>query len=140
MSGNLLNAPRKFFKNIWFHLLRKYRANITSIWTLQKTVTTLIMLYKIRKQWFDNNDIFNIVAGGFQGDILAPCLSIICLYHVLGTSIYIKNEMVSHLKKTRSRWYQTIRMIDEDYADYLMLLANTLPESESLLHKFKQSV
>ena len=35
-----------------------------------------------------NTDYFDIVAGVLQGDTLAPYLFIICLDHVIRTSIY----------------------------------------------------
>ena len=38
------------------------------------------------------------------------------------------------LKKAKSRWYSAKTVIDEDYADDLVLLANTPAQAESLLH------
>ena len=48
--------------------------------------------------------------------------------------------MISHLKKTRSRWYPTETMTDADYADDLTLLVNTLAQAESLLLSLEQAV
>ena len=48
--------------------------------------------------------------------------------------------MVSHEKKTRSRWYSTKTMTDADYTDDLVLLTNTPAQAESLLHNLEQAV
>ena len=43
------------------------------------------------------------------------------------------------LKKARSRWYPTETIIDADYTENLVLLVNTLAQSESLLHILEQA-
>ena len=58
---------------------------------LKETIAAIMMLYeytKIKVRLPDGDtDYFDIVAGVLQGDPLAPCLFIICLDYVLGTSI-----------------------------------------------------
>ena len=43
-----------------------------------------------------------------------------------------------YAKKAKGRQYPTEAIIDEDYADYLVLLASAPAQPESLLHSLKQ--
>ena len=43
------------------------------------------------------------------------------------------------LEKARSRRYLTQTIMDADYADDIVLLANTPTQAESLLHSLKQA-
>ena len=58
-----------------------------------------------------------MVAGVLQGDTLAPYLFIICLAHVLRTSIEKIKENGCKLTKERSRRYPAKTFTDADYAD-----------------------
>ena len=57
---------------------------------------------KVRLQDGDT-DYFDIVAGGLQGDTLAPNRYIICLDYVLRTSIDLMKESSFKLTKERSK-------------------------------------
>ena len=46
-------------------------------------------------------------------------------------SVDLMKENTSHLKKARSRWYPTETIIDADYIDDLMLLANNASLNKS---------
>ena len=85
----------------------------------------------------NNTNFFNIVTRVLQMDILAPYLFIICLDYILQTSIDLIKENGFILKKTRSIRYPTETMTDIDYADDLLLLANTCIQAESLLHRLE---
>ena len=71
------------------------------------------------------------VAEVFQRDIL---VFIIYEDHVCQTSIDLIKENRFTLKKERSRWYPAETIADADYADEIVLLANTPTKAESLLH------
>ena len=79
-------------------------------------------------------DYFDIVAGGLQGDTLAPCLFIICLEYVLRKSIDLMKENSFKLTKERSRRYPAQTITDVDYADDIALVANSPAQAKSLLH------
>ena len=84
---------------------------------------------KVKVRSLDGDtDNFNIVTGVLQGDTLAPYLFIICLVYVLRTSID---------RKERNRRYSTQTITDTDYADDIVLLANTPTQTETLLHSLK---
>ena len=85
-----------------------------------------------------DTDFFNIVTGVLQGDILAPYLFVICLNYVLWISIDLIKENSLTLK-TRSRWYPAETMTDADYANDLVLLANTPAQAKCLLHGLEQT-
>ena len=53
-------------------------------------------------------------------------------------TIDLIKENGSKLKKARSRQYPAETITDADYADDLVLLANTLTQAESLLHSLEQ--
>ena len=91
---------------------------------------------KIRVRSLDGDtDLFYIIAGVLQGDILASYLFIICLYYVLRTSIdLIKENGFTFFLNARSRRYPAKTITDANYVDEIALLANTLAKAESLLH------
>ena len=60
-----------------------------------------------------------------QGDTLAPYTFIICLDYVLRTSIDKIRENGFELTKKRSRRYPAKIITDADYADFIVILANT---------------
>ena len=82
----------------------------------------------------EDTDYFDIVAGVLQGDTLAHYLFIICLDHMLRTSIDRMKENGFKLTKERSRRYPAQTITDADYADDIALLANTPAQAETLLH------
>ena len=85
-------------------------------------------------------DFFDIVAGVLPRDTLAPYLFIICLDYVLRTSINKMKDNGFRLTKKRSRWYPGQTITGADYADDIMLLANTRAKAETLLHSLEQVV
>ena len=109
----------------------------------KETVTAIMMLYKNTKVKVcspdGDTDYFDIVAGVLQGDTLAPYLFIICFEYVLRTSINIMKENGFKLAKERSRRYPTEIITDADYADDIVLLANTPTQVETLLHSLEQA-
>ena len=88
-----------------------------------------MMLYenmKIKVHSLDGDtDFFDIVAGVLQGDTLTPYLFIICLDYVLWISIDLMKENGFTLKKAKSRWYPAETVMDIDYIDDIVFLANT---------------
>ena len=54
-------------------------------------------------------------------------------------SIGLIKENGLTLKKTRGRWYPTETMTDTNYADDLILLANTPAQVEPLLYSLEQA-
>ena len=79
-----------------------------------------------------DTDFFDTVAGVLLGDTLEPYLFIICLNWVLWTSIDLIKENGFTLKKAKSRLYPAETITDTDYADDLVLLANTPGQVKSL--------
>ena len=102
----------------------------------KETITAIIMLYrnmKVKVHSLDGDtDYFDIVAGVLQGDILAPYLFIISVDYMLRTSIDKMKEN-DFLLKERSRKYPAQTITDMDYADDIVLLANT----PALLHSLE---
>ena len=94
------------------------------------------MKVKVRSPDGDT-DYFDIVAGVLQGDILAPYLFIICQDFVLRMSIDRKKENSFKLTKERSWSYPTQTITDADYADDIVLLANTPAQTQTLLHSLE---
>ena len=84
-------------------------------------------------------DHFDIAAGMLQGDTLAPYRLIICLDYVLRTSIDLMKENYFKLAKERSKIYPAQTITDADYADDITLLANTLAQTEFLLHSLERA-
>ena len=107
----------------------------------KETIATIMMLYRNTKVKVcspdDDTDYFNIVAGVLQGDTLAPYFFIICLDYVLRTSIDKMKENGFKLTKERSRRYLTQTITKADYADDIVLLANTPVQAETLLHSLE---
>ena len=86
-----------------------------------------------------DTEYFDIVAGVLQGDTLAPYLFIICLDYVLRTSIDKIRENGFELTKKRSRRYPAKTITDTDYADDIVILANTPDQAETLLHSVERA-
>ena len=100
------------------------------------------MLYKntkveVRPSQDGDTDYFDIVAGVLEGDTFAQYLRIICLDYVLRTSIHKMKENGFKLTKEGSRRYSAQAITDADYADDIVLLANTPAQAETLLHSME---
>ena len=72
-----------------------------------------------------DTEYFDINAGVLQGDTLAPLLFIITLDYVLRTSIDKNKDLGLTLSKQRSRRYPAIKITDADYADDLVIFADS---------------
>ena len=109
----------------------------------KETVAAIMILYRNTKVKVRSPDgdteYFDIVAGVLQGDTLAPYLFIICLDYVLRTSIDKIRENGFELTKRRSKRYPAKTITDADYADDLVILANTLNQAEILLHSLERA-
>ena len=77
---------------------------------------------------------FDIVAGVLQMDTLAPYLFII-----FRTSIDKISENGFELTKKRSRRYPAKTITDSDYADDIVILANTPNQAETLPHSLERA-
>ena len=86
-----------------------------------------------------DTEYFDIVAGVLQGDKLAPYFFIICLDYVLRTSIDKIRENGFELTKKRSRRYPAKTITDANYADDIVILANTPNQVETLLHSLERA-
>ena len=109
----------------------------------KETVAAITILYRNTKGKVRSPDggtkYFDIVAGVLQGDTLAPYLFIISLDYVLRTSIDKIKENGFELIKKRSRRYPAKTITDADYAEDIMILANTPNQTETLLHSLEQA-
>ena len=75
-----------------------------------------------------------------QGDTLVSYLFTISRDYVLRTSIDLMKENGFKLAKERSRRYPPAQTItDADYADNIVLLANSSTKAESLLHSLERA-
>ena len=109
----------------------------------KETVAAITILYgstnvEVRSPDGDT-EYFDIVAGVLQGDTLAPYLFIICLDYVLRTSINKIRENGFELTKKRSRRHPAKTIIDPDYADDIVILANTANKAETLQHSLERA-
>ena len=107
----------------------------------KETVAAITILYrntkvKVRSPDGDT-DYFEIIAGVLQGDTLALYLFIICLDYVVRTLIDKIKENGFELTKKRSRRYPAKAITDADYADDIVILANTPAQAETLLHSLE---
>ena len=86
-----------------------------------------------------DTDYFNILVGVLQEDTLAPYLFIIFRDYMLKTSIDKMKENSFKLIKERSRSYPAQTITDADYADDIVLLANTPAQAETQLHSLEHA-
>ena len=109
----------------------------------KETVVAIMILYKNTKVKVcspdGDTDYFDIVADVLQGDTLSPYLFIICLDHMLRTSIDLMKANSFKLVKERSRRYPAQTISEVDYADDIAILANTPAQAESLLHSSERA-
>ena len=108
----------------------------------KETVAAITILYRNTKVKVCSPDgdteYFDMVAGVLQVDMLTPYLFIICLDYVLRTSIDKIKENGFELTKKRSRRYLAKTITDADYADDIVILANTPDQAETLLHSWNK--
>ena len=81
----------------------------------------------------------HLVAGVLKGDTLASYLFIICLDCMLRTSIDKIRENGFELTKKRGRRYPAKIITDVDYANDIVLLANTPNQAETLLYSLERA-
>ena len=109
----------------------------------KETVAAIMMPYKHTKVKVRSQDVdidyFDIVAGVQQGNTLAPYIFIFRLDYMLRTSIDLMKENSCKLTKERNRRYPAQTITDVDYTDDIALLANTLTETEPLLHSLERT-
>ena len=109
----------------------------------KETVAAITILYRNSKVKVcspdGDTDYFDKIAGVLQGDTLAPYLFIICLDYVLRTSMDKIKKNSFELTKKRSRRYPAKTITDADYADDIVILANTPTQAETLLHSLERA-
>ncbi|XP_038064651.1 uncharacterized protein LOC119735043 [Patiria miniata] len=76
---------------------------------------------------------FSVNNGVLQGDILAPYLFVIILDYTLRTALNVTDGLT--LSRRRSSRHPAQYLSDLEYADDISLLADTILDAESLLHK-----
>ena len=101
-----------------------------------------MMLYKntkVKVRSLDGDtDYFGIVLGVLQGGTSAQYLLIICLDCQLRTSIDLMKENDFKQAK-KEKGYPTKTITDTDYADDIVLIANTPTQAEPLLHNLERA-
>ena len=109
----------------------------------KETVAAITILYKNTKVKVHSPEgdmeYFDIVAGVLRGDTLIPYHFIICLDYVLRTSIDKIKENDFELTKKRSKRYPAKTITNADYADEIVILANTPNQAETLLHSLERA-
>ena len=109
----------------------------------KETVAAITILYRNTKVKVRSPDgdteYFDILARVLQGDTLAPYLFIICLDYVLRTSIDKIRENGFELTKKRAEGTPQKTITDADYADHIVILANTPDQAKTLLHSLEQA-
>ena len=109
----------------------------------KETVAAITILYRNTKMKVRSPDgdteYFDIAAGVLQGDTLAPYPFIICLDYALRTSIDKIRENGFEMTKKRSSRYSAKTITDVDYADDIVILANTPNQAETQLHSLERA-
>ena len=109
----------------------------------KEPVAAITILYRNTKVKVRSPDgdteYFDIVAWILQGDTLAPYLFIICLDYVLRTSIDKIRENGLELTKKRSTKNPAKTITDADYADDIVILANTPDQVKTLLRSLERA-
>ena len=122
---------------------RKMEQILLAYGILKETIAAITILYRNTKVkvWSPDGDTeyFDIVARVQQEETLVPYLFIICLDYVLRTSIDTIKENGFELTKRRSRRYPAKTITDADYADDIVILANTPDQAETLLHSLERA-
>ena len=86
-----------------------------------------------------DTEYFDINAGVIQGDILAPLVFIITFDYALRISIDEYKDLGLILSKQRSRRYPKIKITDANYADDLVIFADSSGNTEKLLNVLEES-
>ena len=86
-----------------------------------------------------DTDFFDNSAGVLQGDILAPCIFIICLEYVLRKALDKNNELGFALAKRKSKRDPAMKITDTDCAEDLAVLADVLKDTTFLLHSIERT-
>ena len=86
-----------------------------------------------------DTEYFYINAGVLQADTLAPILFIITLDYVLRTYLDENKDLGLILLKQRIRRYPAIKITDADYADDLVIFADSSRNAEKLLNVLEES-
>ena len=103
-------------------------------------ITTHYRNTKVEVRSLDGDtEYIDIVAGVLQGNTLALYFFIICLDNVLRTSMNKIRENGFELTKKRSRRYPGKTITDPDYAEDIVILANTPNQAETLLHSLERA-
>ena len=87
-----------------------------------------------------DTEFFEILAGVLQGGTLAPCLFIIALDYAMRQAIGNKSNLGFSLDRSRSRRHPVKVICDADFADDIVLLSNTLEQTQLLLYVVEASV
>ena len=127
-----------------FHSIHRGKmGQILLAYGLPKETVAAMILYrntKVKVRYPDGDtDYFDNVVGVLQGDTLISFLFIIFLDYVLRTSIDKMKDNGLRLKKERGRRYPAQTNMDVDYANDIVLLANTPAQAETQLHCLEQS-
>ena len=116
-------------------------------WTVEKGGEKGSGIYMLRA-WHDDDiyiyiyimNIYQFLYILFRDRILWYCsLFIICLDYVFRTSIDKIRENGIELTKKRSKRYPAKTITDADYAEDIVLLANTPNQPETLLHSLERA-
>ena len=80
-------------------------------------------------------DFFPILAGGLQGDTLAPYLFIVTLHYAMRKEMNNAEHLGFTLEQRQSRRYSARTLTDTGFADDIALLSDSIADTEVLLHK-----
>ena len=131
--------------SIVFEFLNKWKIEqiILAYGLPKETVAAIMMLYKNTKVKVltsdGDTDYFDILAFVLKRDTWVPYLFIICLDYELRRSIDKMKDKIFKLTKERNRICPAQRITDADYADDIVLLANTSARAETLLHSLERA-
>ena len=93
----------------------------------EETVNAIMML----DQLYVHLTEIHLSSSVLQGDRLAPFIFIICLDHILKTSLDNDRELGFTLTERRSRGYPAEQITDIDYIDDIAIRNNTLKDANN---------